>query len=124
MQKRCKISIKKFEFEVIFKKSITSDLIWRSLPIFSKIKRWGEEIYFDTPLNIDLDKDARSIIEYGEIAFWSAGSAIAIGYGKTPVSQEDEIRLISPANVWADCEFKKEYIRSIKEGETVLVEKF
>ena len=102
----------------------TADLIYDALPFQSKVNKWGEEIYFDTPLNIDLDKDARSVIEYGEIAFWSAGSAIAIGYGKTPVSQGDEIRLISPANVWADCEFEKEYIHSIKEGETISVEKF
>ena len=102
----------------------TAELIYNALPFRSKVNKWGEEIYFDTPLNIDLDTNARSVIEYGEIAFWSAGSAIAIGYGKTPASLGDEIRLISPANVWADCEFEKEYIHSIKEGETVLVEKF
>ena len=102
----------------------TAELIYNALPFRSKVNRWGEEIYFDTPLNIDLDTNARSVIEYGEIAFWSAGSAIAIGYGKTPASLGDEIRLISPANVWADCEFEKEYIHSIKEGETVSVEKF
>jgi len=102
----------------------TAELIYNALPFRSKVNKWGEEIYFDTPLNIDLDTNARSVIEYGEIAFWSAGSAIAIGYGKTPASLGDEIRLISPANVWADCEFEKEYIHSIKEGETVSVEKF
>jgi len=102
----------------------TAELIYNALPFRSKVNKWGEEIYFDTPLNIDLDTNARSVIEYGEIAFWSAGSAIAIGYGKTPASLGDEIRLISPANVWADCEFEKEYIHSIKEGEAVLVEKF
>ena len=102
----------------------TADIIYDALPFQSKVNKWGEEIYFETPLNIDLDKDARSVIEYGEIAFWSAGSAIAIGYGKTPVSQGDEIRLISPANIWADCEFEKDYIYGIKEGEAVLVEKF
>ena len=101
----------------------TAELIYNALPFRSKVNKWGEEIYFDTPLNIDLDTNARSVIEYGEIAFWSAGSAIAIGYGKTPASLGDEIRLISPANIWADCEFEKEYIRGIKEGETVLLEK-
>ena len=47
----------------------TAELIYNALPFRSKVNRWGEEIYFDTPLNIDLDKDARSVIEYGEIAF-------------------------------------------------------
>ena len=112
--------------ELVFelRDTLTADIIYNSLPLKSKIQKWGEEIYFDTGLSIELEKNAKSVVNIGEIAFWNSGSAIAIGYGKTPVSQEDEIRLISPANVWADCEFEKEYIHSIKEGEAVLVEKF
>ena len=46
MQKKCKISIKKFEIIVILKNSKTANLIWNCLPIYSIIKTWGEEIYF------------------------------------------------------------------------------
>ena len=101
----------------------TAHTVYNALPFQSIVQKWGEEIYFDTPLNINLDPDARSVVEYGEVAFWVAGSAIAIGYGITPVSQENEIRLISPANIWADCKFQKEYISNIKQGEIVIVEK-
>ena len=38
MHKSCKISIKNFEIIVNLKNSITADLIWSSLPIFSEIK--------------------------------------------------------------------------------------
>src|SRR6056300_446654 len=101
----------------------TAHKIYNAPPFQSIVQKLGEEIYFDTSLNINLDPDARSVVEYGEVAFWVAGSAIAIGYGRTPVSQENEIRLISPANIWADCKFQKEYISNIKQGETVIVEK-
>ena len=108
---------------LVLRDTPTADKIYNALPFESKVQKWGEEIFFNTDLNIELEKDSRSVVELGEIAYWCDGSAIAIGYGKTPVSKENEIRLISPCNVWADCEFDKNYIQVIKENETVIAEK-
>ena len=101
----------------------TARIIYDALPFFSTVKKWGEEIYFEIPVDIKLEDNARAIVEFGEIAFWKEGSSIAIGYGKTPISKKNEIRLISPCNVWADCTFDKSYIEQIKENETVKIEK-
>ena len=105
------------------RETLTADIIYNALPLKSKVQKWGDEIYFETGLSIELESDAKSIINIGEIAFWNSGSAIAIGYGKTPISKGNEIRLISPCNIWADSKFEKSYIENIKENETIILEK-
>ena len=105
------------------RETLTADIIYNALPLKSKVQKWGDEIYFETGLCIELESDAKSIVNIGEIAFWNSGSAIAIGYGKTPISKGNEIRLISPCNIWADSKFEKSCIENIKENETIILEK-
>ncbi len=106
-------------FEINLRNTETARLIVESVPIKSKIQTWGEEIFFNTNLQVKLEDDARDVIQLGELAFWTEGSAIAIGYGKTPVSVGQEIRLIEPCNVWADCSFKKSDFHNIKSGDEI-----
>ena len=62
----------------------------------------GEEFYFDAPKNdIKEEKSAIKVFNLGEIAFWKQGNAIIINYGKKTTNLNNEIRLISPANLWA-----------------------
>jgi hypothetical protein len=114
------------EIKIICKanKSQTASKILKLLPIKSKISTWGDEIYFDIPKNdIKPENNAKEVFNLGEIAFWNQGSAIAIGFGPTPVSKGSEIRLISKANHWADAinpqDLKK--LKGCKDGDDVLV---
>jgi hypothetical protein len=64
--------------------------IAESLPIETSINTWGEEFYFKIPVSSDLDETATSEVEVGTIGYWPPGRALAIFFGRTPMSTTDK----------------------------------
>jgi len=99
----------------------TAKAIAAALPISSSVLTWGEEVYFDVPVEVAREGAARAVIVPGEIAYWPQGPAIAIGFGRTPISKGSETRLASPCNVFAKALSSVKVLAKVKTGVQVTV---
>jgi len=101
----------------------TVEAIWNALPIESTAERWGEEVYFSTPVNIGLE-NAQETVEEGDVAFWPPGSSICIFFGPTPASRTpEEIRPASPVNVFGKVIGDPKVFKKVKTGDRIRVER-
>ena len=123
MSKQIKIVIGNVEADATLNDTSTANKVWDILPFTSPAMLWGDEIYFDIPLHIGLEKGASAVVNLGDLAYWPDGPAMCIFLGKTPVSRGNEIRAASAVNVFGKINDVMALLGKVKSGEKITVKK-
>lgn len=100
----------------------TTQKLLAALPCEASVNIWGEEVYFSLPVKAELEADARQVVDPGTVCFWVEGSALALPYGPTPVSKNNECRLASKCNVLGRIEGDPRRLKTVRDGEVIRVD--
>jgi len=122
---KIRIEIGEEEFEATLTKELspkTVEAIVEALPIESEAMVWGDEIYFDIPVDME-EENAQDYVSKGDIGYWPAGNTLCFFYGKTPISNsDDKIKPASAVNIVGQIEEPDRLKRIVhKAGEKIKV---
>lgn len=112
----------KARFEIALDDTPTAQALLEALPFESVAQTWGEEVYFEAPVNAILEPEARQTVEPGTVCFWVEGSALALPWGRTPISTDARPKLVSPCNVLGRILGDAQALAQVKSGDRVKVE--
>ena len=123
MDRKIRITAGNVRAEAGLHESPTADLLWDTLPVTGRANLWGEEIYFEIPLDAPAEPGAREEMAVGEIAFWPPGQAFCIFFGPTPASAGDAPRAASPVNPLGKITGDPKQFLSVPGGADVRIER-
>ena len=100
----------------------TSRALFEAAPFEGRAQTWGDEVYFSTPVSAKLEADAKQVVAPGTVCFWTQGDALALPFGRTPISTDARPKLANPCNVLGTM---KDFalLKKIKAGDKIKVEK-
>jgi hypothetical protein len=98
----------------------TAQAVWDGLPIEGAANTWGDEIYFSTPIALDLEA-GQEVVEMGDLGYWPPGKALCLFFGPTPASRGDEIRPASGVTVFGRVVEDATVLKAVEDGARVTV---
>jgi hypothetical protein len=118
---RIRIAFPKGEIFARLDDTPTAKALMQALPVNSSASTWGQEVYFPAPVSVDLEADAREVVEPGTVCFWVQGNSLALPFGPTPASHADECRLVTRVNVLGMLEGDAKELAAIEDGDEIQV---
>ena len=120
---RLRISAGRLALEAELRDTPTTKALAEALPFEATAQTWGEEVYFTTPVTAKLEPDARQVVEAGTVCFWTEGDALALPYGRTPISTDERPKLAARCNVLGQLVGDAHALAGIKSGQKIRVER-
>ncbi len=120
---KLKVTAGRARFEIELADTPTARALAAAAPFDSRAHTWGEELYFSTPVHAKLEADARQVVEPGTACFWTEGDAIALPYGRTPISTDERPKLASRCNVIGTLQGDARVLAQVRAGDRIAVEK-
>ena len=118
---RIKISWPKGAVSATLDDTPTARALVAALPVKAKAQTWGEEVYFEIPVTASLESGAKQVVPPGTVCFWVEGTSLALPWGRTPVSEDDESRLVTPCNVLGTIDGDPRQLASVRSGDSLIV---
>jgi uncharacterized protein len=116
---RIRIAWPKGEASAALEDTPTARALVSALPLSAKAQTWGEEVYFELPVVAKLEASAKQVVPPGTVCFWVEGTALALPWGRTPISEGKEPKLVSPCNVLGRIDGDPRRLASVRSGDAI-----
>ncbi len=97
----------------------TARALVAALPLNARAQTWGEEVYFEIPVEAALERTAKQVVPPGTVCFWVEGSSLALPWGRTPISEGREPKLVNPCNVLGRIDGEPRDFASVRSGDAI-----
>ncbi len=119
---RVRISVDQVKLDAEFFDTECARAIDAALPLEAKPNVWGDEFYFEIPVQCSLDETATTTVSVGDIGYWPPGSALAIFFGPTPISHGLEPVPASAVNLVGRVHDDTAILKSLKRPSRIGIE--
>lgn len=123
MHTNIKISVGSLTLPAELSSTPCARAIAAALPIEARPNEWGDEFYFEIPVDMPLDETATTKVKEGDIGYWPPGKALAIFFGPTPYSTGPDPVPASEVNLVGKITGDAALLRQAKGARKIRIEK-
>ena len=122
MPVKIRISIVGLMLDAVLSDTPCAQAIAKALPIIASPSEWGDEFYFEIPVSEPLDATGTTSVKIGNIGYWPPGRALAIFFGRTPMSTAEAPVPASSVNLVGSIEGDATVLRKAKGAREIRIE--